>query len=156
MSFSKHVGWCGVCTDSVSLHVNLPTCLFIYCLADDLIINPEERLIARRNSRAVLSCVYQPNPSQAIGWGVLRNGQPNVIFPINTTDMYFALDTRSLIFDPVTIFHAAEYYCSAALNQNASLDQFSSAVKLIVFRKHNIILTNNMMLYLCLQRHQIS
>jgi len=128
--------------------------VFIYSLAD-LIISPEERLIARRNSRAVLSCVYQPNPSQAIGWGVFRGGQRNVIFPVNTTDMYFPPDTRSLIFDPVTTFHAAEYYCSATLNQNVSLDQFSSAVKLIVFGKHNIILTSTMMLYFYLQRHQI-
>ena len=131
--------------------------VFLLSLADDLTISPDDGLVARRGTRATLLCVYKPNNVQQIGWGVLRNGQPNVLFSVNSTDtnIYFSPDTHSLIFEPVMPSHAGNYYCTVSLTGNVAQDQYSSTVELIVFGKHDMILVVNVTLYLCLQRSRI-
>ena len=101
-------------------------------------ISPDDRLVARLGARASFSCMYKPSSVQQIGWGVLRNGQPNIIFVVNNTDtdIYFSPDTHSLIFEPVMSSHEGRYYCLVSLTNNAMQDLYSSSVGLIIFGKH--------------------
>jgi len=109
-------------------------------VADALAISPERALVARLGREATLSCVYKPNDRLDISWGVLRNGQPNFIFP-NTSDrvpdsnIYYSKSTHSLIFSPVQASHVGRYYCSVALTQDPADDEYSYPVELVVFGK---------------------
>jgi len=109
-------------------------------VADALIISPERALVARPGREATLSCVYRPNGGLDISWGVLRNGQPNFIFPnisdrVSDSNIYYSESTHSLIFSPVQPSHAGRYFCSVALNQNPADDEYSYPVELVVFGK---------------------
>ena len=104
-------------------------------------ISPERTLVARPGREATLSCVYKPdNRPDIIGWGVLRNGQPNYIFPntsgqVPDSDIYYSVGSHSLIFSPVQASHAGRYYCFVAITQNPVDDEYSHPVELIVFGK---------------------
>ena len=110
-------------------------------VADDLTISPERTLVARPGREATLSCVYKPdNSPNIIGWGVLRTGQPNYIFP-NTSDrvpdsnIYYSKGGHSLIFSPVQASHAGRYYCFVAIGMDPVDDVYSHPVELVVFGK---------------------
>ena len=99
--------------------------------ADNFNVSPDE-IVEPTDARATISCLYTPLPTIQLQWGVGRSGSYQLISD-NSSNLKISLDSRSLIFDPVTRGQEGNYYCWLPLSQTEN--EYSRVVPFTILGK---------------------
>ena len=89
-------------------------------------------MVVEDNGQATISCLYRPDPSGNVEWGVLRGGIDSFVFN-QSNGVIISSDTKTITFDPVMQINEGSYYCYVIVSNTEDL--CSDLVSLTILRE---------------------